>query len=74
MKSSGPVRVFINKDGVHMQRRVIWNLADWPRVRDLQESLAWIRSRLVVPDPAGGNAPTEIQLAFLTTPDPAQPR
>lgn len=34
-----------------MQRRVTWNLTEWPRVRDLQESLVWVRNRLTVPDP-----------------------
>lgn len=57
-----------------MQRSVIWNLADWPRVRDLQESLVWVRSRLVVPDPVEEDAQAEIQVALITTQDPLQPR
>tara|TARA_R110002126_G_scaffold6119_10_gene32279 strand:- start:37225 stop:37431 length:207 start_codon:yes stop_codon:yes gene_type:complete len=68
------VRAFTNKDGVRMQRSVIWNLGDWPRVRDLQESLVWVRSRLVVPDPVEEDAQAEIQVALITTQDPLQPR
>ena len=34
-----------------MLRRVEWDLDEWPRVRNLVESLAWTRSRLSEQDP-----------------------
>lgn len=50
------MRTFIDNDGAFLQRRVTWNLADWPRIRDLEESLVWIRTRLAVPK-EGDRAP-----------------
>lgn len=46
MVNEGPVRTFMNDAGDFVRRRADWDLDEWPRVRDLQQSLAWIRSRL----------------------------